>query len=76
MKREEEKDTIVKMWQVNAQYEMQVVVPSPHSQELISLPGVPGKGQPLDVYMIEPKFGDCDLLPTGNVIDILKLPDG
>jgi 2-methylaconitate cis-trans-isomerase PrpF len=61
---------------VNAQYKMEVIVPPVDTDRRVSISGVPGEGIPLEVYLIGPKYGNNNLLPTGNVIDKLELQNG
>ena len=48
---------------------MEVIIPQIESNQKVSISGVPGQGIPLDVFMIRPKYGENDLLPTENLID-------
>ena len=51
-------------------------MPPKNTDRRVTISGVPGEGIPLEVYMIRPKYGDNDLLPTGNIIDYLELLNG
>eukprot|EP00658_Telonema_sp_P-2_P039766 TRINITY_DN28405_c0_g1_i2.p1 TRINITY_DN28405_c0_g1~~TRINITY_DN28405_c0_g1_i2.p1 ORF type:complete len:260 (+),score=45.93 TRINITY_DN28405_c0_g1_i2:126-905(+) len=60
----------------NAGYRMVATVPSPLERELVQIPGVPGAGTPIPVELLQPRFGDAELLPTGRAVDSLVIPSG
>lgn len=67
----------VRVWQVNLGYEICVNIPPENisSEDLISIPGVPGLSRPIYVEFIDPSGGES-LLPNNQPVHILKLPSG
>lgn len=61
------------IWQANLNHEIRVKVYPPIEENLISIPGVPGKSSAIYVDFISPS---SSLLPENKPIHMLKLPNG
>ncbi len=75
VKPEKDGSAKVRVWQSNLKHGMCIHVSADTANNLISIPGVPGKSSSIYVEFIDPGHGKS-LIPHNKPIHVITLPDG